>query len=166
MRCSLNKWLSFYIQHFHTHFLDRKFWNSHSNLKNIERRTAHTIVSWPNPKQWVIVHTSDLMMIIRQSIYIFSQLSQRKWVNWKHTAHWVYSCKFTWYRKSKLVLLMTWCWSGDKPISNQKLTKLTTYDIITVQWVIANFTPHTSDIFIPHFGPPPYCIFLSPVYWH
>ena len=41
--------------------------------KNIERHTAHTIVSWPNPKQqWVIVHTSDLMMIIRQRIYILS----------------------------------------------------------------------------------------------
>ena len=39
--------------------------------KSIERHTAHTIVSWPNPKQWVIVHTSDLMMIIRQSIYIY-----------------------------------------------------------------------------------------------
>ena len=36
--------------------------------KNIERHTAHTIVSWPNPKQWIIVHTSDLMMIIRQSV--------------------------------------------------------------------------------------------------
>ena len=35
--------------------------------KNIERHTAHTIVPWPNPKQWIIVHTSDLMMIIRQS---------------------------------------------------------------------------------------------------
>ena len=55
--------------------------------KNIERHTAHSVVSWPNPKQWVIVHTSDLM-ILRQSIYIyiFSQSSQRKWVNWKHTA--------------------------------------------------------------------------------
>ena len=40
--------------------------------KNIERQTAHNIVSWPKPKQWVIVHTSDLMMIIRQSIYILS----------------------------------------------------------------------------------------------
>ena len=40
--------------------------------KNIERHTADTIVSWPNPKKWVIVHTSDLMMIIRQSIYILS----------------------------------------------------------------------------------------------
>ena len=40
--------------------------------KNIERHTADTIVSWPYPKQWVIVHTSDLMMIIRQSIYILS----------------------------------------------------------------------------------------------
>ena len=38
-----------------------------------------TIVSWPNPKQWIIVHTSDA--------YIFSQSSQEKWVNWKHTAH-------------------------------------------------------------------------------
>ena len=40
--------------------------------KNIEWHTAHTIVSWPNPKQWVKVQTSDLMMIIRQSIYILS----------------------------------------------------------------------------------------------
>ena len=44
--------------------------------KNIERHTAHTIVSWPNPKQWVIVHTSDLMMIIRQSIYILSIITK------------------------------------------------------------------------------------------
>ena len=36
----------------------------HGFNKNIERHTAHTIVSWPNPKQWVIVHTSDLMMIM------------------------------------------------------------------------------------------------------
>ena len=40
------------------------------------RHTAHTIVSWPNPKQWVIVHTSDLMMIIRQSIYILSIITR------------------------------------------------------------------------------------------
>ena len=39
---------------------------------NIERHTLHTIVSWPNPKQWVIVHTSYLMIIIRQSVYIIS----------------------------------------------------------------------------------------------
>ena len=40
-------------------------------LKNIERHTADTIVSWPNPKQqWIIVHSSDLMMLIRQCIYI------------------------------------------------------------------------------------------------
>ena len=42
------------------------------NHKNLERHIAHTIISWPNPKQWVIVHTSDLMTIIRQSIYILS----------------------------------------------------------------------------------------------
>ena len=36
--------------------------------KNIGRHTAHTIVSWPNPKQWIIVHTSDLIMMIRQIV--------------------------------------------------------------------------------------------------
>ena len=35
------------------------------NHKNIVRHTAHTIVSWPNPKQWLMIHTSGLMMIIR-----------------------------------------------------------------------------------------------------
>ena len=44
--------------------------------KNIGRHTAHTVVSWPNPKQWVIVHTSDLMMIIRQNIYILSTITK------------------------------------------------------------------------------------------
>ena len=44
--------------------------------KNIERHTADTIVSWPNPKQWVIVHTSNLMIIIRQSIYILSIITR------------------------------------------------------------------------------------------
>ena len=43
--------------------------------KNIERHTADTIISWPYPKQWVRVHTSDLMMIIRQSIYILSVIT-------------------------------------------------------------------------------------------
>ena len=47
-----------------------------SGHKNIERHTAHTIVSWPNRKQWAIVHTSDLMMIIRQSIYILSIITR------------------------------------------------------------------------------------------
>ena len=48
------------------------FWS----LKNIEKHTAHTIISWPNPKQWVIVHTSNLVMIIRQSICILSIITR------------------------------------------------------------------------------------------
>ena len=44
--------------------------------KNTERHTAHTIVSWPNPEQWVIVHTSDSMMIMRQRIYILSTITR------------------------------------------------------------------------------------------
>ena len=51
-------------------------WRGALIFKNTKTHTAHTIVSWPNPKQWVIVHTSDLMMIIRQRIYISSQSSQ------------------------------------------------------------------------------------------
>ena len=50
--------------------------NSAPCYKNIERHTADTIVSWPNPKQWVIVYTSDLMMIIRQSIYVLSIITR------------------------------------------------------------------------------------------
>ena len=49
----------------------------HHMHKNIEQHTADTIVSWPNPKQWVIVHTSDLMMI-SQSIYILSNITREK----------------------------------------------------------------------------------------
>ena len=45
-------------------------------LNNIERHTAGTIVSWPNHTQWVIVNTSDSMMIIRQSIYILSFITR------------------------------------------------------------------------------------------
>ena len=45
------------------------------HYKNIKRHTAHTITSWHNPKQWQMVHTSDLMMII-DKVQIISQLSQ------------------------------------------------------------------------------------------
>ena len=51
----------------------------HDELKNhidIERHTALTIVSWPNPKQWIMVHTSDFMMISRQIIYILSVITR------------------------------------------------------------------------------------------
>ena len=51
-------------------------------LKNRERYTAHTIVSWPNPKPWVIVQTSYLMMVLRQSIYILHQVSQFTTTMW------------------------------------------------------------------------------------
>ena len=44
--------------------------------KNIGRLTVHAFVSRPNPKQWTIVHTSDLMMIIKQSIYIISIIAR------------------------------------------------------------------------------------------
>ena len=55
--------------------------------KNIERHTAHITVSWPNPKQWVMVYTSDLMMIIRQSIYILSIITREMGIVKTHSPH-------------------------------------------------------------------------------
>ena len=47
------------------HFSKDLYVDKHCYNKNIVRHTAHTIVSWPNPKQWLMIHTSGLMMIIR-----------------------------------------------------------------------------------------------------
>ena len=67
--------------------------------KNIEKHTAHTIVSWPNPKQWVIVHTSDLMMIIRQTYVPSNPYRYQAWSAcsrpWGHVAKcygWSHGC--------------------------------------------------------------------------
>ena len=82
--CSVFKWWRHHNNQI-WYWQKREFSNfTQDDRKHIERHSADTIVSWPNPKQWVTVHTSDLMMIIRQSI--LSQSSQQKWVNWKHTA--------------------------------------------------------------------------------
>ena len=35
------------------------------NYKNIERHTAYTIVSWPNPKQWVIIWYANYRISIQ-----------------------------------------------------------------------------------------------------
>ena len=51
--------------------------SSHDD-KNIERQTAHTIVSWPNPKQWIIVHTSHLMMVLCNISFLWSLPYVRK----------------------------------------------------------------------------------------
>ena len=32
-----------------------------------ERHTVHTMFSWPNPKQWLMIRISDLMIIVRWS---------------------------------------------------------------------------------------------------
>ena len=76
--------------------------------KNIKWHTAHTIVSWPNPKQWVIVHTSDLMMIIRQSIYVLSIITREMGKlkthsltycimdNWENMLNLTHSRKYIW----------------------------------------------------------------------
>ena len=33
-------------------------------VKYIERHTEHIIVSWPNPKQWQMVHSPDLVVVM------------------------------------------------------------------------------------------------------
>ena len=64
-QCSVFKWWRHHNNQI-WYWQRREFSNfTQHDRKNIERYSADTIVSWPNPKQWVIVHTSDLMMIIR-----------------------------------------------------------------------------------------------------
>ena len=68
--------------------------------KYIARHTAHTIVSWPDPKQWIIVNTSDLMRMIRQSIYIFSIIT-REMGKLKHTAPYI-----VWWITERICLIL------------------------------------------------------------
>ena len=79
------------VNHLNTWYINRLSYYGAAAFchKYIERHTAHTIVSWPNPKQWIIVHNSDLMMVIRQSIYSDSSQGKWKWVNRKHTAPYI-----------------------------------------------------------------------------
>ena len=55
---------------------------------NIERHTAHTIVSWPSLKQW---GNSSYFRFDddNETKYIFSQSSQGRWVNWKYTTPYI-----------------------------------------------------------------------------
>ena len=81
-----------------------------SLCKNIERHTAHTIVSWPNPKQWVMAHTYDLMMIIRPSIYILSCIT-REMGKLKHNPTYGFWLNI-WYARSSIVGFMSRCISN------------------------------------------------------
>ena len=57
----------------------------------MERHTWHTIASWSNANQWVIVHISDLRMIMRQSIYILSIITKEmgKLNTAQHIVYWI-----------------------------------------------------------------------------
>ena len=59
---------------------------SQFNHKNIRRHTAYAIVSWPDPKQCMFNSSYFRYDDDNKTKYIFSQSSQGKWTNWKHTA--------------------------------------------------------------------------------
>ena len=63
-------------------------YHSKQDDKNIKKHTAHTIVSWPNTKQWV---NSSYFRFDddNKTKHIFSPSSQGRWVNWKHTAPYI-----------------------------------------------------------------------------
>ena len=42
--------------------------------KNIKRHTAHTIVSWPNPKQWVIVNIFTCNTILTNNTLTYHRI--------------------------------------------------------------------------------------------
>ena len=71
--------LTLHLEYWSTRAIIEHNMNLHLNHKNIEKHTAHTIVSWPNPKQWKLDHTCDLMMIIRQSVYSLNHHKENGW---------------------------------------------------------------------------------------
>ena len=52
--------------------------------ESLIRHTAHNMVSWLNPKQWLLVQNPDLMKILWWST-ISSQLSKGEWFSCKYT---------------------------------------------------------------------------------
>ena len=63
--------------------------------KNIVRHTAHTIVSWPNPKQWLMIHTSGLIMIIRLSTHSVWKIH----LSWLHRPADVFHTMSEWWSR-------------------------------------------------------------------
>ena len=57
-----------YIYHYDIY--EKTLCKAWSIYKNIERHTANAIVSWPNPQHWQMSHTSDSILILRQSTLI------------------------------------------------------------------------------------------------
>ena len=58
-----NKWYSIALSQWKVMYVKP----NKTSLKNIERHTAHNNVSWPIPEWWQTSHTSDMMVIIRQT---------------------------------------------------------------------------------------------------
>ena len=53
--------------------------------KNMARHTAHTIVSLPNPRQCLMFHNYDLMMIVRWNTNILTIMKKETWKLQGHT---------------------------------------------------------------------------------
>ena len=62
--------------------------------KNIKRHTAHTIVSLPNHRQWLMIHTSGLMMMIKSSTPILTIFTRE--INKPKTHNPIYRMKDSW----------------------------------------------------------------------
>ena len=78
---------------------------------DITRHTAHAIVQWPNPKQWLMIHTFDLLMqITKRSTHVLMVISREmselkphslthcKDDTWKKLLQvlYIYSTEYTW----------------------------------------------------------------------
>ena len=106
----------------------KQAWKSH---KNIERHTAYATVLWPISKQWITFHTSDLMVIIRQCIYILSIITGEmgklktgshmncRMDNWEkclilltHSTKYIWQAfyKFNVFRWVCTMMIMRWCY--------------------------------------------------------
>ena len=70
-------------------------------LMNIARHTAHTIVSWPIPKHLLMIHISNLMVMMEWITSISTIIKRQVSWSWKHTQS-IYRIKYNWDNSLKL----------------------------------------------------------------
>ena len=73
--------------------------NGYLKCSNDKKHTAHTIVSWQNPEQWIMNHISDLVMITRFSIitliigFLYTQIGYSGFYHVHIGEKWPYYCR-------------------------------------------------------------------------
>ena len=90
-------WVDYHYKMKYKYSLDHHKTDESDNMQfhmNIWRHTVHTIVVWPNPKYWLIVYTSNLIMIMRESTHILTVTTREMYKLKTHSL--IYCIKDDW----------------------------------------------------------------------